>query len=220
MSAKQLFDELLQSKLIGSQGHTLFELNGISTPITDSSVVGNIIQEWLKAFMQTKGIAHSSPDNTQEFPDFFMRPGSLKTDLLEVKCFQKSPNFDVANFLAYCRSLVDSPYRLDADYLIVEYKPNALGIVIESIWLKKVWEICSASERAPLKIQWKQNVAFNIRPATWYAKNPSYPAFTSRREFVSALKAVLDTNPSGGDWRKKWFETVCKKYKEQTGNDL
>jgi NgoBV restriction endonuclease len=220
MSAQKLFDALVQSGLVGAQGHTLFELNGIRTPITDSSVVGNIIQEWLKAFMQAKGIDFRTPDNSQEFPDFFMQSDSQMLGLLEVKCFQKSPNFDVANFLAYCRSLSEFPYRLDADYLIVEYAPNQQGIIIKNIWLKKVWEICSASERAPLKIQWKQNVAFNIRPATWYAKKPTYPVFSDRKAFVLALKAVLDTNSVGGEWQKKWLDTVSKLYVKQTKKTL
>jgi hypothetical protein len=83
-----------------------------------------------------------------------------------------------------------------------------------------VWEICSASERSPLKIQWKDSVPYNIRPATWYSKKSKYPAFSSRYEFVQALKKVLDTSAISGGLQKGWFDKVAKKYKEQTGMDL
>ena len=220
MTAQILFDRLLSEGVVGAKGMTLFEMNGLKTPITDASVVGNIIQEWLKAFMISQSIAFRTTDNSQAFPDFLMHSTENNKQLLEVKCFKKSPNFDVANFLAYCRSLVEFPYRLDADYLIFEYEPMADGIVIKQIWLKKVWQICSAAERSALKIQWKQNVAFNIRPANWNAKKTNYPVFISKKAFVLALKTVLDTNSSGGDWRKNWLQTVSKNYLSQTGKEL
>jgi NgoBV restriction endonuclease len=104
--------------------------------------------------------------------------------------------------------------------LIFEYEENTNGIAIKNIWLKKVWEICSASERSVLKIQWKQGVAVNIRPATWYAKKPKYPSFTTRLEFVQAIKKVLDTTSISAGLQKGWFTTVSNTYKEQTKRDL
>jgi hypothetical protein len=220
MSAQLLFNELQKSGLIGATGHTYFELHGLKTQVHDSSIVGSVIQEWLKAFMTKNGIAHRMKTNSQEFPDFLMHAEADQVDLLEVKCFKKSPNFDVANFMAYCRSLTTHAYRLDADYLIFEYEENEAGIVIKNIWLKKVWEICSASERSPLKIQWKQGVAFNIRPATWYAKKPTYTTFTTRLEFVQAIKKVLDTSATSAGIQKGWLTTVQSCYLKQTGQNL
>ena len=141
-------------------------------------------------------------------------------DLLEVKCFKQSPNFDVANFLAYARSLLEKPYRLDADYLIFEYMEVHGWIIIKSIWLKKVWEICSASERSPVKIQWKQWIPVNIRPATWYSTRSAYPVFWSRKEFVHGIKKVLDTSSMANNLQRNWEQNVSKLYKEQTGRDL
>jgi hypothetical protein len=220
MSAEKLFEALKENRLIGARGQVFFEMNNIKTQVYDNSVIGNIIQEWLLSFMKEKGIYFRRPENSQEFPDYFMNEKSDLTDLLEVKCFKKSPNFDVANFSAYCRSIVSHPYRLDANYLIIEYIPDKEGVIIKNIWLKKVWEICSASERASLKIQWKQNQPFNIRPSTWYAQKPKYVSFKTRRDFVMAVKTVLDVSQFGGDWRKNWFKTVETKYFEQTGLDL
>lgn len=220
MSADKLFERLKVSGIVGAKGTTHFELHGIKTLVQDSSVIGNVIQEWLASFMRQHNIAYKMPDNTQEFPDYFVDESNGDHGLLEVKCFKKSPNFDIANFMAYCRSLVEEPRRLDAQYLIFEYAPNDDGIVIKRIWLKKVWEITGASERAAVKIQWKQNQAVNIRPATWYSKNTQYPPFAARRDYVLALKKVLDTSPAGGDWRKNWIKVVEKKYQEQTGQVL
>lgn len=220
MSAQQLYDKLIASNIVGAIGQIYFEMNDIKTMVQDSSVVGNIIQEWLKSFMDKHGIYSSMPINTQEFPDYFLGANNNQSGLLEVKCFKNSPNFDIANFIAYCRSIATSPYRLDADYLIFKYENTAQGIVIKNIWLKKVWQIASASERSAVKIQWKQNVAVNIRPATWYSTNIDFPPFETRLAFVQALKKVLDTNSVGGDWRKNWIKTVADTYKLQTGNDL
>jgi NgoBV restriction endonuclease len=220
MSAKKLYETLISSGIIGATGETNFELHGLKTLVRDSSIVGNVIQEWLKAFMKDKKIPFRIKTNSQEFPDFLMNPKNDQIDLIEVKCFKKSPNFDVANFLAYCRSLTTAPYRLDADYLIFKYEENETGIVITDIWLKKVWEICSPSERSPLKIQWKQSVPFNIRPSTWYAKKPKYLSFASRLEFTTAIKQVLDTSSIGGGLQRGWITSVKSLYKTQTGSEL
>lgn len=220
MSAKRLYDELIAEGIIGAVGETHFKLHGLSTLVRDSSIVGNVIQEWLKEFMTKKGIKYRNKPNTQEFPDFLMHETDNHTDLLEVKCFKKSPNFDVANFLAYCQSLTVNPYRLDADYLIFEYTENQTGIVIKRIWLKKVWEICCGSERADVKIQWKKNVHVNIRPATWYANRTYYPVFNTRLDFVKAIKKVLDTSASAGALQAGWITTVKNVYKKQTGQEL
>lgn len=220
MSAVKLYEQLLASGIVGATGKTYFELHGIQTLVQDHSVVGNIIQEWLADFMDKHRIDHTQPDNTQEFPDYFVDESNGDHGLLEVKCFKGSPNFDVANFMAYCRSLTTNPHRLDAQYLIFQYAPLGEGVEIKNVWLKRVWEITSPSERSAVKIQWKQNQAVNIRPATWYSPRATYQPFGTRKDFVLALKKILDTTPAGGDWRKNWIKTVSEKYTEQTGNAL
>lgn len=220
MSAQAVFDKLMQTGIISARGETYFELHGIKTIIHDSSIVGNVIQEWLKSFMSHHNIAYRIKTNTQEFPDFLMHPNRNDVDLLEVKCFKESPNFDIANFQAYARSLLEKSYRLDADYLIFEYIEVHGGIVIKNIWLKKVWEIACASERSPLKIQWKQGIPVNIRPATWYSRRTKFPVFASRLDFVKAIKAVLDTSSVSAGIQKDWFKKVATTYEAQTGQPL
>jgi hypothetical protein len=216
MSAKKLFTALQDKGIVGAQGTTAFTLGGITTAAKDISVIGNLIQDWLSEFMRQNSINYRQPEHSQEFPDFYLSE-SKTTDLLEVKCFTKSPNFDIANFNAYCRSLLANAHRLDADYLIFKYKANSESIEIQEIWLKKVWEIASSSDRAALKIQWKQNQAFNIRPGTWYSSKTKYPVFKSRLAFVEAIDAVQKTLPNQV---AKWQAKVAKNYLEQTGRKL
>jgi hypothetical protein len=214
--AQSLFDKLNVEHVVGSQGQVSFELAGITTPANDISVIGNLVQDWLAQFMRHHHINFSTPVNSQNFPDFYLSK-SETANLLEVKCFTHSPNFDIANFSAYCRSLLTDAYRLDADYLIFKYKPIEGGIEIENIWLKKVWEIASAMERSAVKIQWKQNQAVNIRPGVWYSSKTAFPCFASRLTFVQAIATVQDTQAYR---TPNWLKLVKANYKETTGRDL
>lgn len=219
MSSQFLYEKLQQTWIIWARWETYFKLNGIEAIINDSSIVGNIIQEWLKRFMLINNIPFKTIANTQEFPDFLMWESDDK-DLLEVKCFKKSPNFDISNFLAYARSLLVKPYRLNADYLIFEYIEVHWWIIIKNIWLRKVWEICWPSERSPIKIQWKQWIPMNIRPAIWYSNRTKFPPFLSRREFVHAIRQVIDTSSIAHSLQRNWETKVAELFKEQTWEEL
>lgn len=218
---EKLFQTLLSKNIVGSCGIVFFEMQGNKYQINDNSIVGNVIQSWLKSFMKMNNINYRTVDNTQEFPDFFLDKKRDDTNLLEIKCFTGSANFDIANFLAYCRSISEKPYRLNADYLIFEYSASDDGITINNIWLKKVWEICGASERSAVKIQWKQGQPYNIRPANWYGKGKiQYPPFTSRLEFIKALQTVLNTHQSADNLRKNFVNNIATLFKNQTNEDL
>ena len=109
--------------------------------------------------------------------------------MLEIKCFDSSAgaNFDLANFDSYCASLAQNPNRLFADYLIFSYELDGHRLKISDIWLKKIWEITCSSDAFPLKIQRKRGIIYNIRPATWYSKNPRFEPFLDWKQFVKAL---------------------------------
>lgn len=221
MSAQSLFNALKEKNIIGSHGTVYFEMQNSKCVIKDSSIVGNVIQSWLQDFMNKNSINYRTVDNTQEFPDFYLSQDKNDVELLEVKCFTRSANFDVANFLSYCHSILDKPYRLNADYLIFEYAVSESGIIIKNIWLKKVWEICGGSDRSAIKIQWKKGQSYNIRPANWYGKGRiKYPPFSSRLEFVKALQMVLNTHSSADSLRKNFTQNVRKLFKAQTNEDL
>ena len=141
-------------------------------------------------------------------------------NLLEVKAFTRSPNFDVANFSAYARSLRTHAYRLDAKYLIFKYTPTATGVVIDNVWLKNVWEICSDSKRSPVKIQWKQGDPVNIRPATWYSAKSKFTPFETRKEFVDSLSQVIGMARIDQNIQRNWHNVVSENYTATTGNIL
>jgi len=220
MNSIKLYEILKEEGLIGAKGQAFFKLQDINVSIKDRSVFGNLIQEWLVAFMGKLKLPMRIPDNSQEFPDFFMDKTSDTKDLLEVKCFTQNPNFDIANFQSYARSLLECAYRLDAHYLIFEYELINYDIIIKNIWLKNVWQIACASKRAPIKIQWKQGIPTNIRPATWYARDPVYPVFRERKDFVVALEQLINVSPQCENIRKNWLKNVENRYYEQTGNIL
>lgn len=176
-------------------GRTTFQMSNLSIDIQGTDSIGNLIQEWFGNWAVSQNYPIALPDgSTQAFPDFFINNGE---GLLEVKTFnaQRSPAFDVANFEAYCLSLAENPQRLFADYLIFSYEKLDLGIRIDNIWLKKIWEITGESNDFPLKVQVKyrdrENNIYsidNIRPIVWYSeRNNVAQPFESYLDFVEAL---------------------------------
>ena len=224
MLSEHLFHQLQEDGVIGAGGYIKFEMLGIKTTVKTKSVVGDVIQDWLTNYLRSKGIAFASPEHTQQFPDFYLT-GAEPREFLEVKCFdgKKSPNFDVANFEAYCQSLLDHPQRLDSYYLIFSYMMNPLSaeVTIKDVWLKRVWEICAPSAEWPVKFQIKKGTIYNIRPAPWYSRRTQFKPFASRRAFVEALavciKRYKDTNHLH---RAGWLQAVESGYQRAAGHVL
>lgn len=217
ISALDIYQKLLEADIHEQRGEIRVEFMGVDVRMRDRSAIGNLLQEWLANWLTANSIDFRVKNNTQEFPDFCDDIG-----LLEIKTFgaQRSANFDVANFDAYCRSLLTSAYRLDADYLIFAYKLDSDGYIsVPKMWLKKIWEITGASERYPLKCQVKQDVIYNIRPITWYSDRVKYPAFTSRSEFITAIHKTLALYNSD-EVANNWLKQVKSMYIEQVGHPL
>jgi type II restriction enzyme len=187
--SQYLFSALRKAGILSSAGDIRMELLGKSIILNDKSIVGNALQGWLSSWMTDQGIKHSSPANAQEPPDFYL--GASKS-ILEVKSFDTdaSANFDIANFEAYKHLIVTKPEHLDADYLILGYSLRSGVLKIEKIWLKKIWEITSASGVFAIKTQNKRGQIYNIRPATWDSKRATYPVFGTKSSF---LRALFDT---------------------------
>jgi type II restriction enzyme len=202
-----------------------FTLKDLTITVETRDTIGNLIQEWLKAWMIHSKIDFSLKPNTQDFPDFLLDEDDVKKGLLEVKSFDydKSANFDVANFMAYRRSIVEYPYRLDSDYLIFGYGMKDGAIEIKDVWLKKVWEITGPSGDWPLKCQVKQDDLVNIRPIKWYNnENTTFKPFNSATEF---LEAFQENQYKYGKTRHEkdtalFLDKVRKGYKASTGIDL
>lgn len=222
VTAKQLYELLRKAGIENQIGDTTFNFLGVATKIKAKSSVGYVFQDWLQSWLLAQNIECSVPHNSQEFPDFYLDSNSHTTNLLEVKTFDAdaSPNFDVANFDAYTRSIRTNAYRLDANYLIFSYKMDDGNFQICDFWLKKIWEITCPSAEYPIKTQNKQGIIVNIRPAVWYSDRTTFKPFNSRREFVEALHQTLLKYPARKAISKDWLSEVEASYKSQTGQNL
>lgn len=218
-TSQEIFNML--QEIIDKPGQIIFNLADIPVIINTTDTVGNSIQNWLKEWMNVKGIYSSEPENTQEFPDFFLSSINKQNHMLEVKAFnyEASPAFDIANYESYVKSVSEKPYRLAADYLIFGYTMDENGIVrIKKIWLKKIWEIAGKSTRYALNTQIKKDVIYNIRPNGKFKKDEEVP-FKSKEDF---LKAVYETQSKyrGYDKANEWKKILKQNYKAYYNEDL
>lgn len=226
LTASQLYDKLVNDyKIKGQKGKISFTLKDITVEIETKDTIGNLVQEWIKAWMVKNDIEFGSPPHSQDFPDFLLDIDRPTTCLLEVKAFDysKSANFDVANFMTYRRSVLVHPYRLDSDYLIIGYRMNGNSLEIADVWLKKVWEITTTSADWPLKCQVKQGEVVNIRPGKWYnTERTTYKPFSSALAFLEAFDATQRkwTRTERDAITSTWLGKVKRGYKAATGIDL
>ena len=218
ISAQTLYENLLQSGIIGKTGSITFTLNGVTVKINTTDTVGITLQAWLKQYLVENNFYQREPNNTQEFPDFYLGEDNVH-NMLEVKAFHysRTPAFDIANFESYCDSVKEKPYRLDADYLIFGYEMSEEGdISIQKIWKHKIWEIAGTSERFALKTQVKRDMIYNIRPNTDFKYGRRGP-FNDKDEFLTAIYATLaeyKNRQYANDWlnvlREHYFEYFNK----------
>ena len=226
LTAEQVYDRLVNTtKIIGEKGVISFSLKGLNIKIESRDIVGNVIQEWFKAWLTSQSIDFAVAPNTQAFPDFHLDTTNPQLEMLEIKSFNFDgrAGFDVAAFPAYRTSLVDHPCRLDSNYLIFGYSMNGHEIEIKNVWLKKVWEITGKSRNWPLNCNVKRGELFNIRPVKWYDN-----ARTSHKPFGSALEFVNAFDLTQRQWALTardpltsiWLTKVKAGYKKATGRDL
>ena len=217
MKATDLYEKILKSNLINIEGSITFDYDNLSIKVKEKSAVGNLFQEWFGNWLKKHNIGFRLNPNTQESPDFFLHETSNETDLLEIKVFDDDAGaaFDVANFDAYTRSILNKPYKINSDYLIFSYTLRDGIFSIKRIWLKKIWEITGAMNDRPINLQVKQGVFVNIRPVKWYSDKAKFNPFNNRNAFLVALHEAIKLNPKKTDWDK---DTWLEKIKEQIGN--
>ncbi len=225
IKAKELYNKLVHDeKILELKGQIKFFLGDVDIIVRQKDVIGNIIQEWLEGYLKKRGIEYSPNPNSQMPPDFFLNPDDEKTDLLEVKAFNRSasPGFDIADFRMYEEEIVARPWMLHVDYLIFGYDMSDNGVVtIKDLWLKKVWEITRRMENWALNLQVKQDVVHKIRPGVWYSqKHGNYPMFRSLEDFVSAVEETVYQNPKTHERAGKWRGEFLKSYASFYGKKL
>ena len=223
LSGKELHNKLVNEyNIIGEKGVINFSLKDLTISIETKDTVGNLLQEWLKAWLMKESVEFEENSNSQVFPDFYLDKHNKKVGLLEVKSFDldRGPGFDLANFDSYCNSLLTSAYRLNSDYLIFAYQMIGSELTIKDVWIKKIWELACSSSTYPLKVQEKKNVIYNIRPGIWYSKRSKFKPFNSLVEFLSALNDTRYQYPQTRHANGHWLQNVLKNYEEHTGVKL
>ncbi len=221
ISTQQVYEILINDdNILQLNGQIKFFLGDVDIIVKQKDVVGNIIQEWLQGWLIKRGIEYAVSDNTQMPPDFYLSPGDITSNLLEVKAFNRkaSPGFDIADFRMYEEEIIDKPYMLNVDYLIFGYDINDEGIVtIKDLWIKKVWEITRRMEMWALNLQIKSNVVHKIRPGVWYSnKSTRFKMFRSLEHFVSAVEQTVWQNPKTREkstiWKRRFLDSYEQFY--------
>jgi len=224
VSASEIFEELVTDFRIKDKiGSVQIELGGITAKYDGKDAIGDLLQEWIKNWFDSQNYFYRTKSNTQEFPDFLLED-SDDTGLLEIKTFNADaiPSFDIANFDAYCKSLLIKPERLDADYLIISYKMIDTELSIDNVWLKKVWEIAGTSTTNGVSLQIKNKKIDNIRPVQWFndSKRIENKPFTSILDFITEISKVHDSYSQCNTYKEKWLDSVRANYFNKTGVKL
>ncbi len=211
--AQFLYELLKQNGIVNAQGLVSLSLLGVELNINDKGATGNLLQEWLGEWMNLNGVYNRANPHTQKFPDFYLSDDNY-TELLEVKTFDyaKTPNFDVAQFDAYTRSLRTEAYRLDADYLILGYSLSNGVIKINDIWIKKIWEITCGSAEYAIRTNVKQGKIHNVRPYNFKSMSRGAQPFNSRVAFLNAIKDTIAKYKNDPAEAEQWLLDVLASY--------
>lgn len=150
-----------------------------------------------------------------------LKEHNLESDWLEVKSFTGSPNFDIAAFRSFINLVIEKPWKLHSKHLLIKYKMQDGVVEIEQVWLKNLWEICSTSSAWPVKVQYKNKVIVNIRPATWYSERADFKPFESLEDFLAAMEETIYQYP---DTRVtialNWKRNLINSYERHYGKRL
>ncbi|MCM3634263.1 NgoBV family restriction endonuclease [Paenibacillus camelliae] len=222
LTAQQIYEKLIKDNIYEHKGSITMSLAGIDVIIKSTDTVGNNIQEWLNDWLYVNNVYHRTPDNSQNFPDFYLSE-SQNSNLLEVKSFYapRRPAFDVANFDSYWKSLVTDPYRLDVDYLIFAYDLVDGQLSIRKVYLKKVWEITGKSTDYALNCQRKNGQIYNIRPVSFNSTRSNIiPPFNSKERFIAAIYRELLSHLNQAAVVKKWLSDVIEGYYNYSNQNI
>lgn len=149
---KEIVDLLNRQNICSQTGTITFHFMEQDIPVVTKDVIGGVLQDWFGNWLHENNIHwNNSGVHSQNWPDFILPDKSH----LEFKAFDTdaSPNFDLANFDAYTRSLLEFPERLDVNHLIFGYQSTSNRVKIVDFWVKKIWEMAGPSEKNILNLQ-------------------------------------------------------------------
>lgn len=225
LTPQEVFDRLVNvDKIKTVEGQIKFFLGNVDIVVKQRDVVGNIIQEWLEGWFVKNDIDFAPNTNTQMPPDVFLDPDDKKHNLMEVKAFNydATPGFDIADFKAYIREIVEKPYMLHSQYIIFGYRMSEKGVVtIKDLWLKNVWEITRSSDKWAINVQYKNKIINKIRPCTWYTtQKTKFPIFESLEHYLSAIEETMYRYPDTRELAVGWKEKMEKSYENFYGKKI
>ncbi len=221
ITANKLVTLLKEDEICSAVGKIEMDLNGVKVKVKQKDVIGNVLQEWLCAWLKQNDIYYR-PAIGQTFPDFFLGKSNYK-NLCEMKAYvaKRGPGFDIANFDSYWQSLESNPARLDSDYLIFAYNSDENGdITIKDVYVKKIWEITSNAEGCALKCQRKKGQIYNIRPCSFTSQKAKYKPFNNKETFLKALYQTVVNHTNKPSESKKWLKKVLENYNVLTDNNI
>lgn len=142
LTAQEIYDKLLNEDQIKTvKGQIRFNLGDVGIIVKKKDVVGNILQEWLEGWLESRDVDFVPNPNSQMPPDIFLDSDNLTHNLLEVKAFNRegSPGFDIADFKAFVNELIEKPYHIDTDFIIFGYimDKETGDVIVKDLWLKK-----------------------------------------------------------------------------------
>ena len=213
---------LLNTEKIKTEtGQIRFNLGNVSIVVKRKDVVGNILQEWLEGWLVARNIDFLPNPNTQMPPDIFLDTKEKTKNWLEIKAFNRegSPGFDIADFKAFVRELVEKPYHLDTDYLIFGYIMDGEtgDVIVKDFWLKKIWEITKTMKDWPITLQYKNGVVQKMRPGNWFSDRSGGKVFESMEDYLAAFEETIYQNRETHQWASQWRNRFKRSYKNYYG---
>ena len=225
LTAQEIYNQLLNvDQILTLHGQISFNLGDVSIVVKQKDVVGNIIQEWLNGWLLKRQVEFDPNPNTQMPPDFFLNIDDHTKGLLEVKAFNResSPAFDIADFKAFVRELIEKPYHLDTDFLIFGYSMNedTGDVIIKDMWLKKIWEITKPMDNWPITVQYKNGILQKMRPGNWYTNRGKYHTYQKLEHYLAAFEETIYQNPETRAQGSQWKNRFKRSYKNHYGDDI
>jgi len=183
---KTICESLIGSKI--NIGFTITLQNGEnhSGEINNCNIIGNCMEDILYPFIH-KHIPTFEKGPKQSSPDFY----NSKIWEWELKCFNKTPNFDIGNFNSYISSLENNLEKkmYKTQYLIFEYNLKNKIITIINFKLCNVWELINYTGKNPISLQCKKGMWYNIRPCSFNDINSN-----QQLRFITLIDILYDRN--------------------------
>lgn len=227
MTAQEIYETLVNRDGIKTTtGQISFKLCEITVIVTSKDIVGGAIENWVNEWLKQNNVDFKFNANTQSKPDLYLTPDDQKHNLLEVKAFnrEKSPAFDLADFVGFAEELIHKPYLLDLDCLIFGYEMDETtgDIKVKDVWLKKIWQLAATSGEWPLKVQGTEDksVIKKVRPGTWYSRRARFKCFESKLDFLSAYEQTLFDYQATRAKASNWKFQLKQSYKNHYGEEL